>query len=356
MNPIGVLAPPAELQSFIARLLGAAGSAEAEAREMAEHLVAANLAGHDSHGVGMVPTYMQHLADGHVHPNREPLRVGGNDPFAVFDGQMGYGQPVTNRVMDHAADIARRCGVALVSLRNAQHIGRVGAYGERLASQGLLSIHFVNAVYQANCVAPYRGSDARVMTNPICIAMPGRTPVLLDFATSGIALGKTRVAYNKGVPVAPGRIIDHQGQPTTDPAALWEEPRGALLPFGDHKGWGLAFVAELLGGVLTGGPNASDSPGQPRGLVNGLFSIVMEPGRLIDTAWFDDTVAQVTAHVKASPAADPDAPVLVPGEPERQMRQLRTARGIPIDTTTWAQIAGCARALGVAVPDFPIEA
>lgn len=356
MSSQGILAPAGPLKQFMASILSAAGSAAGESEEIADHMVEANLAGHDSHGVGMLPTYMQHLAEGKVHPNREPARVGGCDPFAVFDGRMGYGQPVTNRVMDEAAHIARRCGVAVVTLRNVQHIGRLGAYGERLSAQGLLSIHFVNAVYATACVAPYRGSDARLMTNPVCVGVPGRTPVLLDFATSGIAMGKTRVAYNKGVPVPEGRLIDHRGKPTTDPAVIWENPRGALLPFGDHKGWGLAFVAELLGGVLAGGPNSSDAPGQSCGLVNGMFSIVLEPGRLIDTHSFDDAVARLTNYVKASPAADLQAPVLIPGDPERGMRATRLLAGIPVDGVTWSQIASCARARGVAVPAFPASA
>jgi uncharacterized oxidoreductase len=353
MSSHSVLAPAAALQQFIAAILVAAGSHESEAGEIAEHMVESNLAGHDSHGVGMLPTYMQHLADGQVHPNKLPVRLGGGDPFAIFDGQMGYGQPVTNRVMDEAAWIARRCGVAVVTLRNVQHIGRLGAYGERLSRQGLLSIHFVNAVYANACVAPHGGCDARLMTNPICVAVPGRIPVLLDFATSGIAMGKTRVAYNKGVPVAPGRLIDHRGKPTTDPAVMWEDPRGALLPLGEHKGWGLAFVAELLGGVLAGGPTSGDAPGQPRGLVNGMFSIVLEPGRLVDVAQFDDAVVRLVEYVKASPAADPQSPVMVPGEPERRMKATRAGTGIPIDAATWSQLAGCAHARGVSVPVFP---
>lgn len=352
MHTETILAPPDRLRTFMEQIFAAAGSAKLEAAEVAEHLVSANLAGHDSHGVGMLPTYMQHLRDGFLQPNRQPVRVGGTDPFAVFDGQMGYGQPVTNQVMDEAAAIARQCGVALVTLRNVQHIGRVGAYGERLAAQGLLSLHFVNAVYAASCVAPFRGTDARVMTNPICVAVPGRSPVLLDFATSSIAMGKTRVAYNKGETVAPGCLIDHQGQPTNEPGVVWQDPRGALLPFGEHKGWGLSFVAELLGGVLSGGPNSSDAPGAPRGLVNGLFSIVFEPGRLIDTDWFDDTVSRLTGYVKASPSVDPQAPVLVPGEPECATRIQRAANGIPIDGTTWTQILECARALDVRAPSF----
>lgn len=353
---MNIVAESVALRSFIASIFAASGSHAPEARELADHMVDANLAGHDSHGIGMVPTYLQHLREGHVHPNRRPLRVGGMDPFAVFDGQMGYGQPVTMAVMAEAAAIARRRGVALVTLRNVQHVGRIGAYGEWLSAQGLLSIHFVNAVYATSCVAPFRGSDARLMTNPICVAVPGTRPVLLDFATSAIAMGKTRVAYNKSEAVAPGRLIDHAGQPTTDPAVIWEAPHGALLPFGEHKGWGLCFVAELLGGVLAGGPDSSMAPGMPRGLVNGMFSIVLEPGRLIDGGWFDANIARLTDYVKASPAAVADSPVLVPGEPERDARAQRLRSGIPVDAITWRQIADCARALGLEPPDFPVSA
>ena len=347
-----ILADAGTLRQFVTRIFLEAGSEAGEARQIADHLVEANLAGHDSHGVGLVPHYLRHLREGFVHPNRRPERVGGTDPFAVFDGRMGYGQPAANAVMAATADIARRHGVALVTLRHVQHVGRIGAYGEALMAQGLLGIVFVNAVYVEPCVAPWRGRDARLMTNPICIAVPGERPVLLDFATSAIAMGKTRVAYNKGEAVAPGRLIDHQGRSTVDPGVIWEDPRGALLPFGEHKGWGLAFVAELLGGLLAGGPDSSLTPGQPCGLVNGLFVIALQPGRLVDGGWFDAAVARLTAYVKAAPA-DPDAPVLVPGEPEDAARTARGRDGIPVDDTTWAQLVAGAASLGLTAPDFP---
>jgi len=346
------LAESTRLRTYIESIFRAAGSSDSEASQIAEHLVEANLTGHDSHGVGMVPAYMLHLKNGWVKPNRTPQRVGGTGSFAVFDGGMGYGQPIVNAVMAEAAQIARTHGVAVTTLRNSQHIGRVGFYADRLAAQGLMSIHFVNAVYEVATVAPFRGSDPRVMTNPVCVAIPGTPSVLLDFATSTIALGKVRVAYNKGVPVAPGRLIDHTGQPTTDPKVMFEAPRGAQTAFGEHKGWALAFVAEILGGALTGGPRSGVAPGEKHGLVNGMFSIVMEPGRLIDGGFFDDAVGRLTDWVKASPAANPDEPVLVPGEPERASRAARGRDGIPIDATTWRQIGACARAVGLEVPAF----
>jgi len=348
-----LLATPGPLRDFVTAIFRAAGSHAAEAQQIADHLVGANLAGHDSHGIGMVPAYLLHLREGHVHPNRMPQRVGGSGPFAVFDGGQGYGQPAVNAVMVQAGRIACEHGVAVITVRNVQHIGRVGAYAEQLQAQGLMSIHFVNAVYHAPTVAPFRGADARLMTNPVCVAVPGTRPLLLDFATSTIALGKVRVAYNKGEAVAPGRLIDHQGRPTTEPRVMFEEPKGAQTAFGEHKGWALAFIAEVLGGALSGGPLSGAAPGLQRGLVNGMFSVVIDPARLIDGGGFDAAVAALADYVKASPAADPSLPVLVPGEPEAAACVQRAREGIPIDDTTWGQIVEGARALGVAVPDFP---
>ncbi|MCO5121672.1 MAG: Ldh family oxidoreductase, partial [Burkholderiaceae bacterium] len=135
-----ILARANELETFIAAIFGAAGSEAGEAAEIAAHLVDANLAGHDSHGVGMVPVYLEHLKAGLVRPNQRPARVGGAGSFAVFDGGLGYGQPVANAVTDEAAAIAAEHGVAIVTLRNAHHVGRIGAYAERLAARGLMSI------------------------------------------------------------------------------------------------------------------------------------------------------------------------------------------------------------------------
>ena len=342
---------PSTLTAFISDIFVAAGSSPGEAREIAEHLVEANLRGHDSHGVGMVPTYIKHLNEKAVFPNRAPKVVSDFGAMMAFDGDSGYGQPIVNAVMDIVAARALETGVVVSCIRNVQHVGRIGAYGERLAKKGLLSIHFVNAVYAQACVAPFRGSDARLMTNPICITAPmgpDRPPVVLDFATSAIALGKVRVAMNKGVEAPENTLIDHKGRPTRDPREIFNDPRGAITPFGLHKGWGLALMAEMLGGVLAGGPTQAAKT-KPIGLVNGLFSIVIDQSKLIAGSGYFDEVAGLIDYVKASPAANPAEPVLVPGEPER-MSMAERSSGVPIDPTTWREITGAARSVGVAAP------
>src|SRR5437763_6308779 len=237
------------------RIFTAAGSAEAEAAIIADHLVEANLRGHDSHGVGMIASYLRNLENGKVVANESGRVVSETGSLVVYDGERGYGQIVARAATQLGIDTARQHGVAVVALRNAHHIGRVGTYGEICAAAGMVSLHFVNITDQRPAVAPWRGSDARFGTNPVCIAMPGPSPerpIILDMATSRIAMGKVRVARNKGEQIAPGILLDADGQPTTDPQAMYRRPRGSLLTFGEHKGYGLAFICEMLGGALTG--------------------------------------------------------------------------------------------------------
>ena len=336
--------------ALVAAMFEAAGSEAGEATQIAEHLVQANLAGHDSHGIGAVPTYLRSLREGRVRPNRTPRIVQGGGICTVFDADAGYGQPAANHVMAQAAAIARREGVALVALRNAHHVGRIGAYGEALARDGLASVHFVNALLPHPVVAPHHGSDARLATNPLCITIPGREPVVLDFATSAIAMGKVRVALNKQVPAPPGCLIDAQAAPTTDPATLFSDPRGALLPLGGHKGWALAFVIEILGGALTGGGTAAAAGSRERGVANGMFSLAFDPARFLPAEQLQAEIDALSAYVKAAPMRG--AQVLLPGEPERAERSRRLRDGIEIDAATWAELVADAASFRLDAPSF----
>ncbi len=166
----------------------------------------------------------------------------------LLDGVSGFGQVMGHEAMEQAIARARRHGVALVGLRNSFHIGRIGHWGEQCAAAGLVSVHFVNVAGHQPIVAPYAGADARFGTNPFCVAVPGgdggRPALLLDMATSRIALGKARVALNKGVPLPDGTLIDADGNETTDPSCMFGVGRrGALIAMGDHKGRGSGSCA-----------------------------------------------------------------------------------------------------------------
>jgi uncharacterized oxidoreductase len=241
-----------QLRRLISTIVQSGGSAAAEADLVAHHLVQANLAGHDSHGVGMIPAYVRHLKAGLVVPNTRAKLVKDDGAVLMFDGGRGYGRPVAGEAMDAAIARCRQTGVTAVTLANAHHIGRVGAYGELASGAGLVSLHFVNVTDHRPIVAPFRGTDARFVTNPVCIALPGtdrQPPLLLDMATSAIAMGKVRVSKNEAKLVPEGIMIDAAGRPTRDPNVMYREPHGALLPFGGHKGYALAVVTELLAGA-----------------------------------------------------------------------------------------------------------
>lgn len=339
------------LRAAAREIIAAGGSTGEEPTLVADHLVESNLTGHDSHGVGMLPRYVDNLSRGMLHPNRHVEVIRDFGAMVVVDGGMGYGQVVAREAIAIAIEHAEAHGLALVALRNAHHIGRVGAWGLQCANAGLVSMHYVNVIGHLPTVAPFRGSDARFSTNPYCCVLPAtdrHPPVMLDMSTAKVAMGKVRVAMNKGERVVEGALIDAEGRPTTDPRVMFSDPRGALLPMGDHKGYGLAVICELLAGGLTGGGTSQPANTGADTIINNMLSIVIDPRRLTEASCFNDELDAMIDHIKGSPPTDPDAPVLVPGDPERAARAERVANGIPIDDVTWEGILTAAETLGLA--------
>jgi uncharacterized oxidoreductase len=339
------------LRRLTGEILQHGGSEAPEADLVAEHLVRANLAGHDSHGVGMIPAYVRHLRAGLVVPNTRAKVVKDDGATLMFDGGRGYGRCVAGEAMAAAIARCRQTGVVAMTLANAHHIGRVGAYGELATAAGLASLHFVNVTDHRALVAPFRGTDARFSTNPVCIALPGtdrHPPLLLDMATSAVAMGKIRVARNEGKPAPEGVLIDEAGRPTRDPHVMYREPHGALMPFGGHKGYALAVMTELLAGALSGGPTIQPGNERRGGTVNNMLSVLIDPARLAGVDWLRREIDGFVDYVKSSPPADAAAPVLVPGDPERIAHGLRSADGIAIDDNTWEEILEAGAAVGLA--------
>jgi uncharacterized oxidoreductase len=356
---------PAEtLGTLIGDIFAAAGCTREEAERIGRYLLSANLAGHDSHGVIRTPRYVQWLQDGKVRPGQTLTVVNDGPVHATVDGNFGFGQTIGPLAVDLGIAKARAAGVAVIALRHSGHLGRIGDWGERAAEAGLVSLHFVN-VEGGELVAPFGGVDRRFSTNPICIGVPGeadRPMLLLDFATSLVAEGKVLVASNGGKKVPPGSLVRPDGQFTDDPAALYgplqpSGPRdpaageGALVALGLHKGSGLAFMCEILAGVMTGGGTSGPVPGGKRSRIsNGMLSIYLDPQKFA-RGDFQRRARDYAAYVKASRPVTPGAEVLVPGEPEARTRAERLAHGVPLQAQTWEAIRATARALGVAVPD-----
>ena len=341
---------PAPLEAYVAAIFAKVGCEPAEAGAIARRLVGANLAGHDSHGVVRVADYVERLTTDRVAPNRHVEVVAESDAFAVLDGGGGFGQVIGAEAMAIGMAKARRQGVALLALRRAHHLGRIGDWAEECAAGGFASVHFVNAVDLPPIVAPFGGRDRRVSTNPFCCGMPradGRH-LILDFATSKVAEGKVMVARNKGVEVSGGCIIDAEGRPSRDPADLYAG--GALLPFGEHKGYGLSFFCEILAGALTGGGCHHEARPDVGRIHNNMLSIVVDPRRVGDSSAILAEVEQHVAWTRASRPAVPGGEVMVPGDPERRTREERARDGIPLDAETWRQLLRAGERVGVAAP------
>lgn len=347
---------PEELHAFVRDTCARLGSSETEQALVADQLVGANLAGHDSHGVGMMPAYVAGALSGELTVNSHPTIVSDLGVLSVLDGNMGFGQVNGFEAMEHAIDRARTHGAAIVGLRNSYHIGRIGHWGEQCAAAGMASLHFVNVCGHVPLVAPYGGREARFVTNPICLAIPGGperdgrpTPrVMLDMATSKIAFGKARVAMEEGKPVPPDTMIDGAGRVTTDPSCMFANPReGALLALGDHKGSGLAIMAELLGAALIGGPTIQ--PGNERTatrVINNMLSIVIDPGATGASSTFADEAEAYLSYVQSSALREGFDEVLLPGDPENRARAAR-ADGVPVDEATLRLLRKAAASAGL---------
>ena len=345
------------LHTVVSAILSAAGSSTEETRIVADHLIRANLTGHDSHGAGMVPTYIKSIQAGLLNPNTSVKQVSDSGSIMVFDGQRGFGQKVAREAMEQSIERCRETGLVLMALRNAHHIGRVGSYGEQAIAAGMISLHFVNVTDHPPLVTAYNGAQARFLTNPICFAMPAteqHPAALLDMATSKIALGKARIALYAGKPVDEGCLLDPEGKPTTDPRVLLSEPRGALTPFGDYKGFGIAFFCEMLAGALTGGGTIQPGNKVQGSIVNNMITFIVDPAKLVDVDWMKREIDALTDYVLTSPRVEgAEDPVMIAGTPERLAMEQRQQAGIPIDANTWKELEDTAQAVGLDLKTLP---
>ncbi|WP_417310142.1 malate/lactate/ureidoglycolate dehydrogenase [Devosia sp.] len=335
--------PADRLRVATEKLFRAAGSSAREAELVAVHLIEANLRGHDSHGIGVVPMYLKGLASGGLKLNQSLTVALDSGGMLVCDAGRGMGQVMAHDAMDLAIARAGDTGSAIVSLRNSHHVGRIGHWAEQCAAAGMVSIHFVNVV-AGPIVAPFGGTKARLGTNPFAAGFPreGAPPVIVDFATSTLASGKVRVAHNKGEQLPPGALLDAKGQATTDPAQLFDATPGALTTFGAHKGWGLMLACELLGAALVGGDTQHSA--DAHAVVNSMFSVVVAPARLGTAAPFATELESVLDWVLSENATG--SGVQLPGDPELATRAARLEAGIPVDAATLAQFIAAGTEVG----------
>jgi uncharacterized oxidoreductase len=273
---------------------------------------------------------------GSVDPLVVPRVAAQHGATAQVDGGFGWGQPAARLATHTAIALAAEHGVGAVTVVNCNHIGRVGEYVELIAASGMIGIALCNA---GPAVAPYGGYQRIMGTNPFAWAAPGgpgQPPLVLDFATSGVAEGKLRVARSKGQPVAAGLLVDSAGHPSTDPADFYAG--GALQTFGLHKGSGMSVMIELMARGLCGAdPTQSHPIGQ-----NGPLFLALNIPSLAPAEQFLGAAERLRAQVAGSPPIAGFDEVLLPGDPERRAREQRLAQGIPIPEPIWDQITALA--------------
>ena len=344
--------PSYALQSLTHLIARRMGSEENEAAQVADHLVRANLAGHDSHGVGMLPTYVRLLHEGLLVPNQTADTVLDAGALLVIDARRGYGQRMAADAVRRAIVRAKELGACVLAFRNSSHIGRIGTYAELAASEGCAFTAFVNVADHHDVQATWQAAEPRLGTNPFCAAVPGPDgpAVMLDMATTTIAAGKARVAYNKGVPVADGCLIDEAGDPTNDPTGFIRDHSGALRAFGTHKGSGLAVMCEIMASAVAGGQGAFDEA--KGGVLNSMLATIIDLSKLGDPEKIAADIQAVKAHVKSARPGPGFNEVLTPGEPEKRYTAKRMEQGIEVDDTTWHDIRAAAETLGITTAEF----
>lgn len=334
------------LREVLAPLFAFHGCGAAEAYAIADHLIEADLCGHPSHGTGLVPIYVANLIRGEARPNRKLRQVDVQGGFLLFDGDSGFGQSLGRQLVEHIISAASSSGVAVFGLRNVHHLGRMGDYADRFARAGFASLLMVNTVSRA-IVAPFGGSEPRMGTNPVCVCVPRRDqpPIVLDFATSAIAVGKCRVAHERGELIPAGCAIDADGRPTRDAGVLYASPQGALLTMGGHKGSGLNLMCELLAACIGGRVMVEARPTSGSAM-NSLVGMAFRAAVVPQAATQVESVIDYFLATKPSSA---DGPVKLPGRPEAESRERLLLEGLPMNAGTWAAIVALAEAAGIAV-------
>jgi len=334
------------LTEFTAACLEKLGLAAADARLVAETLVASNLRGVDSHGVVRLPHYATRLRNRTVkaRPQISVRRTGPST--AIVEGDSGMGQLVATRAMNEAITLAREAGVGAVTARNSSHCGACAWFVELAVKQGMLGV----ALTHTDAIMVPPGMKRIFLgSNPIAFGAPGagQPPVIIDMSTTHVAWGKVLVARQEGKSIPPDWGVDARGRPASDPNEVV-----GLAPTGSHKGYALALMIEILCAVLAGVPHGlhvTKMYGElekPRNL--GHFMLALDIARFGEPSAFRAQIDRLVVEIRAQEAADPARPPLAPGDPEHLCAALRAREGVPLPDSLIAELNALADGLQVA--------
>lgn len=334
------------LTRFAEEILTAAGVPPHKASVTAQCLIASNLRGVDSHGIQLLPFYIDQLRAGEMDPLTDGEVLSESGACLHFDGHNGVGQWVAETCCKHAIRMAKAHGVGMVVARESNHFGAAAWWAQKMRDAGQIGIIMCNA---SPIVPPWQGKEGRLGTNPICMALPG--PWLLDMATTTVAAGKVFKAFLNGQPEIPaGWAFNSEGVPTTNTAEAY---KGMLMPLGGYKGSGLAMMVEILCAVLGGGAMANELGGiRYRGKlvrVSQTF-IAIDIARFMPLEEFTARMEKLVGIMKATAPAPGYDEVLVAGDPEWRIEAERLRDGIPVAQGNWDGLVKAAESVGVAAP------
>ena len=334
-----------ELTQFVHRILTAGGVPDHKAVVVAESVVASNLRGVDTHGIQLIPYYMEKILAGEIDVAADGRVVSENGACMVFDGQNAIGQWVAQTCCGHAVRLAREHGLGMVVARESNHFGAAAWWAQKMRDAGQIGIVMCNA---SAIVPPWQGREGRLGTNPICVSVPG--PWLLDMATTTVAAGKIFKAMINHQPEIPaGWAFNSEGLPTTSTDEAYHG--GMLMPLGGYKGSGLAMLVEILCAVLGGGAMATDVAGiraRGRTMRTGQMYLAIDVARFMPVEQFTQRAETLVALMKNTLPAPGFDEVLVAGDPEWRAEAERLKSGIPLAEGNWDSL--CKTAAGVNVP------
>ena len=352
--------PAERIRAQLAGVLRAWGMSEAHAETTAAMMLETDLRGVDSHGISMLPTYDREFRAGRLNmrPVFKTLREGPS--MALIDADASLGHPVAVHAMNLAVDKCRESAVAVVSVVNSHHFGAAGCYSRIAAERGVIGM--VTSATRGVSMVPTYAAEPVMGTNPLAFAAPARRnpPFQLDMATTTVAAGKVKVYKLNHEALPEGWVVDDKGQPVTDPEEafkyVFERPEGGITPLGGpkaaggHKGYGLAVMVHILGGVLAGASFSplrikSQKPSDPHNL--GHFFMALDPSAFRAPGAFEDDLDAVIDTLHAAKPADPAQPVLVAGDPEMATRAERLRDGVPVPDDLMVQLRAVAQSAGV---------
>ncbi|GAA5162603.1 Ldh family oxidoreductase [Pseudonocardia eucalypti] len=334
------------LAEFAARVLRACQVPPADAELVADSLVAADLWGHQSHGVLRLGWYVDRLRSGVMNTRTEPELVVDAGAVATLDGGDGVGQVLAARAATEAIERAGRHGVGVVAVRNSNHFGTAAYFTRMAPPRGCIGLLATNA---SAAMAPWGGREKRVGSNPWSIAAPlgGQRQLVLDIANTAVARGKIYLADNRGEPIPAGWAMAADGRPTTDPR---EAIAGLIMPMAEHKGYAISVMMDVLAGVLTGSGFGAGIKGPYQAAERsgaGHLYLALDIAAFLPVEEFVRRANQLVDELKATPPAPGASPIRYPGEGEMLAEQRHRAAGLELPAQTVADLDRVAAELGL---------